>query len=382
MFSVVPFHHSPTRPTPRVELKAFRMTNSNDDESTSSSLGSSDEALLAMLGLSSINEIADDDDDDDEETEQKVPVAVECPPDSSLPFLSDEWLESTLAPLAKEQYANESVFCFPEECSVPAKHMRILTEEIVRGRNADGSLVQADRTYEGIKVWKDGEILERKTLTRLENFVDDHPGWSELCHGYLQKIVSAALGVEMVLFKEKLNLKPPGGSGFAPHLDSPSLRIALGSEGPKTFCTVMVAIDDMTVKNGCLRIAKGNWTETNCCQVIQPKDDNPDAGGRAGAIPLEVSEELVFDDLVCKGGTIMVFNGWAPHRSSANLSPFHRRAIFLTYNPKDEGECHRKYYDKMEQLRNDWREKVGLANRKQRLEDEKFEMEALSSIPK
>ncbi len=145
----------------------------------------------------------------------------------------------------------------------------------------------------------------------------------------------------------------------------------------------MVAIDDMTVKNGCLRICKGDWTETNCCEIIEPeKDGSPDAGGRAGAIPLQVSEDLDFEDLVCKGGTIMVFNGWAPHRSSANLSPFHRRAIFLTYNPKDEGEFHTKYYEKMEKLRNDWREKIGLANRKQRMEDQKFEMDALASVPK
>ena len=172
-------------------------------------------------------------------------------------------------------------------------------------------------------------------------------------------------------------------SGFAPHLDSPSLRIALGSEGPKTFCTVMVAIDDMTTKNGCLRICKGNWSEDNCCNVIQPeKNGSPDAGGRAGAIPPEVAEELIFEDMTCKGGTVLVFNGWAPHRSSANVSPFPRRAIFLTYNPKSEGEYHKKYYERMEQIRNDWREKIGLANKKRHLEDEKIEMDALSSIPK
>jgi len=40
------------------------------------------------------------------------------------------------------------------------------------------------------------------------------------------------------------------------------------------------------------------------------------------------------------------------------------------------------YYERMEQLRNDWREKIGLAKRQQRLEDEKFEQLALSSVPK
>ena len=177
------------------------MGNTDDDHSTTSSMGSSDVALLDMLGLSSLN-VADESDVDDEKEEEKV--------HSPLPILSDDWIESSLAPVAKELYEKQAVYQFPEKCSIDAKHMRVLTEEIVRGRS-DGSLPQADRTFEGIKVWKDGEILERKTLTRLENFVDAHPGWSELCQGYLPRILSAALGTEMVLFKEKLNLKPPGG---------------------------------------------------------------------------------------------------------------------------------------------------------------------------
>jgi len=258
--------------------------------------------------------------------------------------------------------------------------LRILTEELVRSGPHD-TKYHADRTFEKIKVWKNGEIEERGTLTRLENFVENHPGWSELCHGYLRQILSIALGEEMVLFKEKLNLKPPGGSGFAPHVDSPSLRMSLGSEGPKTFCTVMVAIDDMKIKNGCLRIAKGIWTEDNCCSVIQPEiDGSPDAGGRAGAIPLDIAKKLQFEDMTCDGGTILLFNGWAPHRSAANVTPFARRAIFLTYNPKREGEYRKRYYERMELLRNEWRWKVGLEKSEQRLEDEKNEIKALSSI--
>eukprot|EP00532_Pseudo-nitzschia_australis_P005753 CAMPEP_0168171032 /NCGR_PEP_ID=MMETSP0139_2-20121125/4493_1 /TAXON_ID=44445 /ORGANISM="Pseudo-nitzschia australis, Strain 10249 10 AB" /LENGTH=365 /DNA_ID=CAMNT_0008088567 /DNA_START=73 /DNA_END=1170 /DNA_ORIENTATION=- len=361
-----------------------------DDVDEESSLESSDEALLDMLGLSSLKEVSvaalSDDDEEKDGEGGKSDVCINEQPTgnpSNIPILSDVWLNSNVRPLAKDQYPKESIFKFPEECSVSGKHMRIMTEEIVWGSGPNNTKYQSDRSYEGIKIWKNGEIEERKTLTRLENFVDDHPGWSELCHGYLRRILSAALGVEMVLFKEKLNLKPPGGSGFAPHLDSPSLRMALGSEGPKTFCTVMVAIDDMTKKNGCLRICKGNWTEENCCGVIQPdKDGNPDAGGRAGAIPPQMAENLEFEDLICKGGSISVFNGWCPHRSAANLSPFPRRVILLTYNPKDEGDFHKKYYERMEQLRNEWRVKLGLLHRKQRLGDEKIEMEALSSVPK
>ena len=350
------------------------MTNDDDHGGDDDSVESSDEALLEMLGLSSLKEVvinnnADENNNNDEENNKSSSGAV--------PIVSNDQLDHLRDPLVvREQYSNESIYLFPEDYSISAKYMRILTEELCRGK------CQADRSYENIKILKDGEISERRTLTRLENFVDYHTGWNELCHGYLRRIVSVALGEEMVLFKEKLNLKPPGGSGFAPHLDSPSLRMAMGSEGPTTFCTVMVAIDDMTTKNGCLRICKDNWSENNCCNVIQPEaDGSPDAGGRAGAIPPEIAEKLTFTDITCKGGTVLLFNGWAPHRSSANVTPFPRRAIFLTYNPKSEGDFHKRYYERMEKLRNEFREKIGLESRKQSLEDEINEKNALSSIP-
>jgi hypothetical protein len=187
-------------------------------------MGSSDEALLEMLGLQSMDAIVED------ETEEQG--------SSKLPSLSSSDMKSLVeSNQLPSQYHSESVCMFPHEFSVSADYMRKITEELVWG----GDRVQVDRTYETIQVWKNGVIEQRRTLTRLENFVDAHEGWSNLCHGYLSDILSQALGQKMVLYKEKLNLKPPGGSGFAPHLDSPSLRVALGPDGPQTFVTVMVA---------------------------------------------------------------------------------------------------------------------------------------------
>jgi hypothetical protein len=116
--------------------------------------------------------------------------------------------------------------------------------------------------------------------------------------------------------------------------------------------------------------------------VVQPEENgNPDAGGRAGAIEGPVAEDLLFDDLVCKGGSIVAFNGWAPHRSAGNKSPFPRRAVFLTYNAASEGDFHERYYARMEELRNGFRESVGLAKRQQQLEDENNESDALETVP-
>lgn len=344
----------------------------HDDDDDDDELDSGDDALLELLGLSSFKEV-EVEVLDDGESEGNAKNMSGGAFGSPLPALSEDQIRTLAAPL-REEYSAQSICTFPRECSIPAEHMRRLTEELVWGGNA----VRADRTYETIKVWKEGVIQDRRTLTRLENFVDSHPGWSELCHGYIRRILSAAMGTEMVLYKEKLNLKPPGGGGFAPHLDTPSLKVSFGLEGPQTFCTVMVAIDDMTAQNGCLRVAKGPWSQNYCCKVIQPEEDgNPDAGGRAGAIPSEVANELRFEDVACKGGTVVAFSGFAPHRSAANTSPFHRRAVFLTYNPKSEGDFHKPYYEKMEKLRREWRNKIGFVS-----EDEKLEVSALDTIPK
>jgi Protein involved in biosynthesis of mitomycin antibiotics/polyketide fumonisin len=231
-------------------------------------------------------------------------------------------------------YHMESCCQFPKECSISQKLMRRLTDELLYG----ATKYPSDRSYETIqfittKNGKEGTfspvLQKRREITRFENFVNGHKEWNDLCNGYLAKLISAVCGEEMVLFKEKLNLKPPGGTGFAPHLDSPSLRIALGAQGPCNFVTVMVAIDDMTEKNGCLRLWKGAWNEYNHVTLMKPEEGgDPDAGGRAGAIHPDCVQDDKFESIVCKGGDIVAFNGWVPHRSSANASLFSRRAVF------------------------------------------------------
>ncbi len=136
--------------------------------------------------------------------------------------------------------------------------MRRLTDELVFGKD-----VRVDKTYETIRVLKHGQIEERRTLTRLENFVDHHEEWRELCHVYLKECISTICGTDMVLFKEKLNLKPPGGSGFAPHVDTPSLRVALGEAGPQTFVTVCSSVR----RQPRCRRARGGHSSRYCGRV-------------------------------------------------------------------------------------------------------------------
>jgi ectoine hydroxylase-related dioxygenase (phytanoyl-CoA dioxygenase family) len=181
------------------------------------------------------------------------------------------------------------------------------------------------------------------------------------------------------LYKEKLNIKPAGSSGFAPHLDSPSLRVTGLCD---TFVTVMIAIDDMTVENGCLQVCKGRWNEANSllCEPLAAGGDNPtstvsnnslnpDGNGRRGAIIDGDNPNLKWEPIECVSGDVFIFSGWLPHRSSANASQLPRRAVFLTYNHSEDGELSETYYRIMAGLRANYLKQYVAAQSKS--EDEK-----------
>ena len=48
--------------------------------------------------------------------------------------------------------------------------------------------------------------------------------------------------------------------------------------------------------------------------------------------------------LTVKAGDVVCFDSYIPHRSKANLGTTSRRALFLTYNRKADGDVRLKYY--------------------------------------
>ena len=366
---------------------------------------SSDEALCEMLGISSLKQLqhtsADDNDDDDLEISHEKHYNIRCfsspindnssgQNEKQRQIICNELIESKTF----EDFERDGICIFPKSLGIRSSRIRRLCDELVWSNSNDSvnesSYVKTrkcDRTYETIRETKNSNTVLKRELTRLENFVNSHEGWSNLCHGYLKQCASCLMSLvgkkietEMFLYKEKLNLKPSGGLGFAPHVDTPSLRVPFGKIGPSTFITIMVAIDNMTAQNGCLRVVKASkirqndvicnydcnssegkgfcWSENYHVPIIQPNPNgNPDADGRAGAIVEDdgLVKALPFEDVVCESGDVVVFNGWVPHHSRKNMSYFPRRAVFLTYNPIDD--MHDAYYDKMNQLRRNFKEK-------------------------
>jgi ectoine hydroxylase-related dioxygenase (phytanoyl-CoA dioxygenase family) len=358
----------------------MKLDSCDDGEQTEGD--SADEALCEMLGFSSLSCMTMNEEHDMfDDASSTLPCHQFCPQalvsDVCVAHIRKLIFDRDISNV----YKNKSVCQLPKELSIPSQLVRRLADEIIWGNE---KYKNVKRSYETVQAFKHGQIEERRVLTRLEDISRHHEAWNLICNIYVRRLVSAIVGEEMLLFKEKLNIKPAGGSGFAPHLDTPSLRVSFGNDGPQNFVTVMIAIDDMTEMNGCLRVVPGAWNETNCVQTIHPvAGGNPDAEGRAGQISLDQLCDTKFEDIMCPGGTIVVFNGWVPHRSSPNRSTFSRRAIFLTYNPKVEGDFYERYYSRMHELRQQFRQKIGLEAKRQLLHSvDQIELDALASIPK
>lgn len=234
-----------------------------------------------------------------------------------------------------------------------------------------------------LKEWADTIILEprveltweRGVPTRAENFVHLHEGWMGVTRGEIAVVCGELFGEDAVLFKEKLNYKPAGGAGFMPHLDHPSLAFYAPS-GFDSFITVMVAIDDMTKENGCLRVCKGRWHKDNAVACVAPEGD-PEVGGRAGGIVADVVPTLEWTDIECRAGDCFFFNGYIPHRSGPNATNQPRRAVFFTYNPARHGDFRTQYYQNLSDIRQRWKDHLVSQMEK----DYASDLAALASIP-
>jgi len=168
-----------------------------------------------------------------------------------------------------------------------------------------------------------------KMLARIENFVPFHAGLGRFVSGpRLLELLSECAGEPVVLFKDKINFKLPGGAGFAPHQDAP----AYVDFGVEHHVTLMVPIDPFTAENGALEMA-----HEACAREFLPQ--KPDGTLRDG-----VMDTMKLETLLAKPGDVIAFDAWVPHRSGPNRSATPRRSFYLTYNPVSAGDRRAAYY--------------------------------------
>ena len=141
-------------------------------------------------------------------------------------------------------------------------------------------------------------------------------------HPRILAAVAELYGEPAFLFKDKLIFKPPGAKGYNLHQDYISWK-----SFPRSFVTVIVAIDSAAAGNGATEVFPG-YHASGC---LTPEDGMyhqlPE-----GAVDLSKGETL---DL--QPGDVAIFSGFTPHRSGPNTSQQWRRLLYLSYNSASDG---------------------------------------------
>ena len=165
----------------------------------------------------------------------------------------------------------------------------------------------------------------RRVIQRIENFCPYHTGFDRFIRdSALIRWTGALMGAPVVLFKDKINFKMPGGAGFKAHQD----QQAGWTVYAPLFVTAMVTLDAATLENGCLEVSAGRHREGLIGEQWKPLEEQ---GLNLQAIPTGPGDVIFFDSFV-------------PHASKPNLTDSPRRILYITYNLASEGDHRERYF--------------------------------------
>lgn len=190
-------------------------------------------------------------------------------------------------------------------------------------------------------------------IRRMEKFIFKKDIF-KLLNKKIMEIVFSITNEKQVLFKDKVNFKPPKGEGFYAHYDgifqfkkNDNVLKNGWYEYTDDFNNVLIALDDFNIKNGTLEIAKKhNGTFKDLLENTK-KNGTPD-------LAREIEKKCNFFPVSIKRGGIVIFKHTCPHRSGPNLSNSNRSSIYLTYTDENKGSFYKKYFiDKRESINKD-----------------------------
>lgn len=195
------------------------------------------------------------------------------------------------------------------------------------------------------------EILAtgERQIMRTENFVNFHDGFADLLHGdELTGILAQLTRDEMLLFKDKINYKMPGGNGFGAHLDAP----AYDHIGQIEHTTANLAVDAATVANGCVEVVPGSHKMD--VELVE-----------GGAISQEWEKCHAWIPCELAPADLLIFGSHLAHRSAKNETDRSRASVYATYSRKSDGiDLRSRYYlDRRENFPPDHGELIGSKSR-------------------
>ena len=140
--------------------------------------------------------------------------------------------------------------------------------------------------------------------TRLEHFKNYNNNIQNILDKDINKFLKEILDEEHILFKDKLNWKMPGGSGFLAHQDQP----AWTDFEPDKYITVALFANKTTIENGCLEFVRDKNKEG-----LLSYNENT-----TGQLSKEVEKTLNWEHIQTTPRDILIFDSYAPHRSKDN----------------------------------------------------------------
>jgi len=168
-----------------------------------------------------------------------------------------------------------------------------------------------------------------RLIQRIENFCQYNPLLNSILNGQkLLGMLSELFGELAVLYKEKINYKMPGGSGFAPHQD---VLAGWWMYGQTLHISTLITVDQATQANGALEVVLGQHRSGRLAPDWKE-------------IPDETVKKLDWKLMPTQPGDVLFFDSYVPHRSAPNHTDRPRRVLYATYAKLSEGDWREKYY--------------------------------------
>ncbi len=195
-------------------------------------------------------------------------------------------------------------------------------------------------TSNDIDLYKDRSGLVR----RMENFTYKNSSLDKL-NQEIRELLHYMTNEVQVLFKDKVNFKPPKGEGFFAHYDgifqfkNSDGEIRNGwYEYANDYNNILITLDDFTEENGALEVANSHVGDFDELLKNTTLDGSPN-------LRSEVESRCDFIPMICGAGSVIFFKHSCPHRSSANNSQKDRGSLYWTYTPSDNKGIYNQYYE-------------------------------------
>lgn len=162
--------------------------------------------------------------------------------------------------------------------------------------------------------------------------------WEWVRHPMLTRATERVAGFEpgeLLVFASTFVTKYPVSDAMDPSVDTRfgwHQDVLYWDLEPRQSLTAWIAIDPVTEQSGCVRMIAGNHTGVEHEHTYLPHADNM----------LLSKKEIVggdFEELqentcvVLNAGEMSVHDGWTPHGSGPNQSPYRRAGLVLNYMP-------------------------------------------------